>query len=79
MVVVEGKLQRQTENMGFGNDLNNDGRLVGCIEGLRHSSGIILVILRLGSRRQTISEILATRPGIEPRASCSASQEYKTV
>ena len=46
--------------------------LVGCIEDLRHFSGIS-AISRLGSRR--ISEIQMARPGIEPRTSCSASQE----
>ena len=41
---------------------------------LRRFSGIS-AISRLASRRLPISEIQVTRPGIEPRTSCSASQE----
>ena len=48
--------------------------LVGCIEDLRRFSGIS-AISRLGSRRYPISEIQMARPGIEPRTSCSESQE----
>ena len=36
-------------------------------------------ILRLGSRRWPISEIVAARPGIEPRTSCSASKSLTTT
>ena len=48
--------------------------LVGCIEDLRHFSGIS-AISQLGSRRLPISEIQVVRPGIKPPTSCSASQE----
>ena len=48
--------------------------LVGCIEDLRRFSGIS-AILQLGSRRKPISEIQVAKRGIEPRTSCSASQE----
>ena len=48
--------------------------LVGCFEDIRRLSSIS-VISRLGSRRKPISEIVVARSGIEPRASCSASQE----
>ena len=48
--------------------------LVGWFEDLCHFSDLS-AISRLGSRRWPISEIVAERPGIEPRTSCSASQE----
>ena len=48
--------------------------LVGCFEDLRRFSDIS-AIPRLGSRRLPIYEIVAARPGIEPRTSCSVSEE----
>ena len=48
--------------------------LVGCFEDLRRLNDLS-AISRLGSRRLPISEIVVARPGIEPRTSCSTSQE----
>ena len=53
-----------------------DVRLDGCFEDLRHFS-YLSAISRLGSKRWPISEIVMVRPGIEPRTSCSASQQLK--
>ena len=50
------------------------GWLVGCFEDLCRFSDIS-AILQLGSRRKPISDIVAARPGIELRTSCSVSQE----